>query len=303
MPENIKNRPENLAPPTGDKKLNEVIRVQKRQNNFVMIDKGFLENPDLSWKSKGILAYLLSKPDDWKVIVGDLVKRAADGKTAVYNGLSELKKHGYYEKTPVRSGDGRRIDHWESTVYELPQATKPENTPSRLLPGYQEIDDQEIENQFIENRERNNNYNTNKNNYNNNQVSQVNADGRDKKYTVYKKIDFYTEFIKNRIRYSDFVRCKPLDVKFVDECIAVIIDVLMTEIGDVQIDGEMKPRELVKSVFTKFEHDDIELVVEQYKKVSGRITKKKAYILTMLYNSKLEKIAHWTNVDNVNICE
>ena len=45
-----------------DKRLDEVIRVRKRPNNFVMIDKTFLEDDRLSFKAKGILAYLLSKP-------------------------------------------------------------------------------------------------------------------------------------------------------------------------------------------------------------------------------------------------
>ena len=54
-----------------DKRLDEVIRVRKRPNNFVMLDKTFLEDDRLSFKAKGILAYLLSKPDNWKVIVGE----------------------------------------------------------------------------------------------------------------------------------------------------------------------------------------------------------------------------------------
>ena len=66
-----------------DKRLDEVIRVRKRPNNFVMIDKTFLEDERLSFKAKGILAYLLSKPDNWKVIVGNLVKYSNDGKSAV----------------------------------------------------------------------------------------------------------------------------------------------------------------------------------------------------------------------------
>ncbi len=47
-----------------DKRLNEIIRVKKCQNNFVMMDKTFLEDTRLSFKAKGILAYLLSKPDN-----------------------------------------------------------------------------------------------------------------------------------------------------------------------------------------------------------------------------------------------
>lgn len=102
-----------------DKRLDEVIRVRKRPSNFVMMDKSFLEDTRLSYKAKGILAYLLSKPDNWKVIIGNLVNYSTDGKASVYAGLKELKDCGYYKKTPVRNEQGNRITRWESTVYEI----------------------------------------------------------------------------------------------------------------------------------------------------------------------------------------
>lgn len=123
-----------------DKRLNEDIRVQKRSNNFVMMDKGFLEDERISYKAKGILAYLLSKPDNWKVIVGNLMNYSTDGKAFVYAGLKELKECGYYEKVPIRDETGQRIAYWESTVYEIPVS---------LLADFQEVENQEVENQDI----------------------------------------------------------------------------------------------------------------------------------------------------------
>ena len=140
-----------------DRKLNEVIRVQKQPCSYVMMDKGFLENAAMSWKAKGLLAYLLSKPDSWKVIVGDVVKHATDGKTAVYNGLAELGRHGHFERSPVRNKYGA-FDHWESTVYELPKATNPDIAPSYPLPGFPEMDNPDMDNPDMGNRERSNNY-------------------------------------------------------------------------------------------------------------------------------------------------
>jgi hypothetical protein len=292
-----------------DKRLNEVIRVQKRPNNFVMLDKGFLENENLSWKAKGILAYLLSKPDNWKAIVGDIVKHSKDGKTAVYAGLVELSAYGYYEKIPVRSTDGRRIDHWESTVYELPQATNPENaenTPSSLLTDFQEIDNQEIGNLFIENRERNNNDFSN-NYFNKNHVSQVMSatpDRRDKDRTDAPKqtpeqlaryIEDYTRWIYKNVCYTELAVARPYDMNLIDEFIAVIVDTHITEGFTVRIDGENKPRALVMSYLHKLTYDDMEHAVDQFKSVSEPIRKKKQYILTLLYNCKMERDAHYTN--------
>jgi ABC-type lipopolysaccharide export system ATPase subunit len=81
-----------------EKRQNEIIRIQKKRNNFVMLDKGFLDDPRLSFKAKGILAYLLSKPDNWKVIVKDLINHSQDGKKAVYSGLRELKNTAITKK-------------------------------------------------------------------------------------------------------------------------------------------------------------------------------------------------------------
>ncbi len=149
-----------------------ILRVQKDKNNpYVMMNKTFLEDPRLSFKAKGILAYVLSKPDNWQVRVSDLVKRSDDGETAVYSGLNELKQYGYLRKYPVRI-DGK-IHHWESVVYEIP--TTPENllleNPEEVEKSQSHKDDileklflenqnqenQNQENQNQENRERNNN--------------------------------------------------------------------------------------------------------------------------------------------------
>lgn len=96
-----------------------IIRVQKNKDNpYVMINKEFLSNEQLSWKSKGILAYLLSKPDNWQVIVGDLIKQSTDGERAVRSGLKELKENSYLQKYPVYQD--KKIIRWDSIVYETP---------------------------------------------------------------------------------------------------------------------------------------------------------------------------------------
>lgn len=107
-----------------DKRLNKIIRIRRCPNNFVTMDKTFLEDTRLSFKATGILAYLLSKPDNWKVIVKNLVNYSADGKASVYAGLKELKECGYYQKVPVRDEKGRKILRWESTIYEVPELSE-----------------------------------------------------------------------------------------------------------------------------------------------------------------------------------
>lgn len=271
-----------------DKRLDEVIRVRKRPNNFVMLDKTFLEDDRLSFKAKGILAYLLSKPDNWKVIVGNLVKYSKDGKSAVYAGLKELKECGYYVKTPIRSEDGRRISRWESTVYEMPDS---------LLSDFQEIENQEIENQYLENRECNNNYYNNKLNINNNHVSlsvreEDKTDETDEKNSVENTL----EVIHDNIGYEQLRQTNPEDMGLIDEFVNVMLDTLLSKNGVVRINGEEKPRALVQSQIMKVGYDDILLVLMQFRQHKERIQKKRQYILSMLYHAPMERNAHYTNL-------
>lgn len=264
-----------------DKRLNEVIRVQKRPNNFVMMDKSFLEDTRLSYKAKGILAYLLSKPDNWKVIVGNLVNYSTDGKASVYAGLKELKECGYYEKIPIRNEQGTRITRWESTVYEIPLS---------LLTDIREIENLEIENQFIENREHNNNYNTNKLKISNNHVQscQDKKDGQ-------ADLGATLSLIRENIDYGSLKVAHADDIKLIDEFVSVILDALLSQSKTVRINGEDKPRELVRSNLMKLTYADIEHVLWQFKERSEKIKKKQRYILSMLYHSPMERNSHITN--------
>lgn len=279
-----------------DKRLNEVIRVQKRPNNFVMIDKGFLENPNLSWKAKGVLAYLLSKPDNWKVITRDLVNRSTDGKSAVYSGLKELKEYGYYQKIPIRDDKGI-FERWESTVYECPTESLI-NTLFSPLTDFPEMDKPKMENPDMENRERNNNYiNKNYKPVSNNQSSQsVGTDGQDRTDNTLQEIEAYRELIKEHIDYDSFKLAHTADLELIDAIIAIMVDVLVSDSVYVTVAGENKPRELVKNVLLQLNYSDIEHVIVQFQKQTAPIKKKKQYLLSMLYNSPQERKAHYTNL-------
>ncbi len=60
-----------------------------------MIRRDAAADSRLSWKARGLLAYLLSLPDGWDIAVRDLVHRGPDGRDAVYTVLHGLKACGY----------------------------------------------------------------------------------------------------------------------------------------------------------------------------------------------------------------
>lgn len=94
-----------------------IVRVEKNANYTVM-NRTALNDKRLSWKAKGIIAYMLSMPDDWVFYMDELMTHATDGKTSFQNGMKELKACGYVERRPVR--EGQRIKEWETIVHEVP---------------------------------------------------------------------------------------------------------------------------------------------------------------------------------------
>jgi hypothetical protein len=115
-----------------------VFRVEKNPNNpFVMIDRRPIENPVLSWKAKGLLAYLLSRPDDWVVQFRDLVKRSSDGAHTVREAMKELRKSGHVRL--MKEYEGGRIKRWVYQVYEVPI----------LDSDFQQVEKLEVENRAI----------------------------------------------------------------------------------------------------------------------------------------------------------
>lgn len=122
-----------------------IFRVVKDKNNpYVMIDKRPIENTKLSWKAKGILAYLLSRPDDWQIRVYDLINRSPDGAYAVRAAVRELIQAGHIERIYER--ENGRVKRVVLVCYE-----------NSLL-----RDNQQVENLNVDNREHTNNESTNK---------------------------------------------------------------------------------------------------------------------------------------------
>jgi len=97
-----------------------IVKIKKRTHPFAMIDARALNDPRISWKAKGLHAYLMSKPKDWHVIFADLVKHATDRAYSVRTALNELLGLGYAKLQPLKDERGLFCGScW--TVYEWPE--------------------------------------------------------------------------------------------------------------------------------------------------------------------------------------
>lgn len=95
------------------------IRKAKKEKGYSQISNDVLNNMELSFKARGILAYILSKPDDWVVYISDLA-RGVDKQKSVRSGINELIEHRYVQRYAVYDAELKRIDHWETLVSETP---------------------------------------------------------------------------------------------------------------------------------------------------------------------------------------
>lgn len=98
----------------------------------------------------------------------------------------------------------------------------------------------------------------------------------------------YEELIKKNIEYENLCNAHQHDKAFVDELISNILDVVVSNNKTIKIANEYKNAELVKSVLLKLNYYQIEHVIQKYHQITTRITNKRQYILTMLYNAHLE---------------
>lgn len=110
-----------------------IIRtVKDRSHPYVMIHRRLFEDSRLSLEARGLMGYLLSKPDDWQVRVPDLQRTANVGRDQMRRILRELESAGYLVRRRTHGANGRWT--WESLIHETPlEQPSPEN-PSMVNP-------------------------------------------------------------------------------------------------------------------------------------------------------------------------
>ncbi|MGN7360037.1 hypothetical protein ACTHPF_27030 [Paenibacillus sp. SAF-054] len=102
-----------------------VKKTGKDPPPFTRIDNEALQNERLSFKARGLLAYMLSKTDHFRFYLDELIKHTTDGKDSIRAGMKELEQLGYVHRYPVKNERGK-IMSWELDIYECP-SLRPES--------------------------------------------------------------------------------------------------------------------------------------------------------------------------------
>ena len=96
-----------------------IIRIDKTAGNYFIASKYYVEDENISWKAKGIMSYLFSKPDDWQIYQTQLEKVSIDGKASVRSTINELIDNGYMTRQSRRKSNGD-FDGYDYTLHEYP---------------------------------------------------------------------------------------------------------------------------------------------------------------------------------------
>ncbi|KMP70508.1 DnaD domain protein (plasmid) [Bacillus wiedmannii] len=175
-----------------------ICRV-KKDHNYSVINNTGLKDKRLSWKAKGILAYILTLPDDWVFYREELSQHAKDGINSLRAGMKELKEYGYIKRFPIKDAKNK-IVRWETIIYEIPLDDFPpvENPPvDNPVAGNLPVDNHKLLNTDIQSTKELNTDIPNTNYHHDNQDKSLSQRLMDKDFKI-----AYSYLLKNGIPLS-----------------------------------------------------------------------------------------------------
>lgn len=81
------------------------MKIERYKVPFAQVANAVLNDQKLSWKAKGIYAYLFSKPETWDFSTHRIKDDSTDGRESLLTGIKELEDAGYLKRE--RQGNGR----------------------------------------------------------------------------------------------------------------------------------------------------------------------------------------------------
>lgn len=113
-----------------------IVRSPRPQASFTILENSVLRDRRLSLRARGLLALLLSFPDNWRTSSEHLARLGPDGRDAIRTTLAELERAGYLIR---RRAQDPQTGRWstETTVFDTPRELSPDNpqpTPDSPAP-------------------------------------------------------------------------------------------------------------------------------------------------------------------------
>ena len=95
-----------------------IIRSRRPDNHYTVVHNEVVRDSRLSYRARGILLEILSRPDNWKISAEILARSSKEGRGAILTCLTELRDLGYIVTNRIRHDNGQF--ETISTVYDQP---------------------------------------------------------------------------------------------------------------------------------------------------------------------------------------
>lgn len=118
-----------------------IVRGPRAERNFTVIRNDTLRDERLSFKARGLLAFILSQEPGYRISAEELAGEGPDGRDAIRSALREMEAAGYLVRQRRRIGEGRIVT--DSVLYEvppnaenppLPETENPSSVPPAVTP-------------------------------------------------------------------------------------------------------------------------------------------------------------------------
>lgn len=100
------------------------MSVLRKKTNFAVVSNSVINCKDLSWKAKGLYAYLCSKSDGWTFYMSEIESNGVDGIDKIRTGLQELERSGFLFRHRINDESTGKF-HYDYEIFETPSATSP----------------------------------------------------------------------------------------------------------------------------------------------------------------------------------
>ncbi|GAA1690388.1 hypothetical protein GCM10009733_103230 [Nonomuraea maheshkhaliensis] len=90
-----------------------IRRAELPTDHFTTISNRWVRDKRLTWKARGVLAWLASHKVGFRISENTLIAAAPDGRDAVRGAIRELERHGYLIRERERASSGKlgRVDY------------------------------------------------------------------------------------------------------------------------------------------------------------------------------------------------
>lgn len=103
---------------------NQTVFRRPTKNNLFASKRSWAQDQRISNGARGLLARMLSMPQDWEFYQSHLVKNSLEGKDAIRSQMKELVRFGYLVKMPRKRNEDGTFSNIEYDVWDEAQITQ-----------------------------------------------------------------------------------------------------------------------------------------------------------------------------------